>query len=96
MQYDIYAGLSGSFGGPNLQGTWDFHNLEEATQFAYDLAVEEYESYASCHGLLTWDECKEDLCNSFPDEKIDDSDVDTYYLEEVEDWISYSALIHEE
>lgn len=89
--YRIYAGLGGSFGGANPHGIYEFETLDEAEAYAYGLAVEEYESYAGANGLLSWDECKEDLIESFPDEEWTDAEVNEHYLEEVESWITYWA-----
>lgn len=54
QKYNIYAGLGGGFGGASYQGTGDFKSLADAENEAYQLAVEEYESYSGCHGLLSW------------------------------------------
>lgn len=89
MKYKIYAGLGGSFGGANYQSTHEFTTEDEAYNYAYNLAVEEYQSYEGCHGILSWDDCREDLLDSYPDIEIDNEDVDDRYQEEVESWIEY-------
>lgn len=78
--YNIYAGLSGGFGGANYIGTLRDSNLEEAEKYAYEAACEEYDSYAGSHGLRTVDEIMED-------ETLDERDAYETYLQEMEDWI---------
>ena len=54
MKYASYAGLNGGFGGAIFQYVDDFDSEYEALDAAYDKAVEEYESYEGCHGLMDW------------------------------------------
>lgn len=61
MKYKIYAGLSGGFGGATYQKTEDYSSMDETLEDAYALAVEEYQSYEDCHGIMSWDDCREDL-----------------------------------
>ena len=60
-KYNIYAGLGGSFGGANYKFTTEANSLEEATDIAYQVAVEEYEGYEGFYGLKTWIDCAEEL-----------------------------------
>ena len=53
QNYNIYAGLGGSFGGAAYRGTGDFKSLADAENEAYELAVEEYQSYEGYHGILS-------------------------------------------
>jgi hypothetical protein len=99
-KYRIYAGLSGSFGGAVYQGTFDCPSQEEANWKAYDIAVEEYESYGGSHGLMDREACYEDLLDSGwldgkSNEEIDNL-VDDRYREEIEGWIEYKAVLAEE
>lgn len=64
MLFEIYAGLSGGFGGASHQETDEFNSEEEALEYAYHLAIEEYQSYEGCHGILDWLDCREDLIKS--------------------------------
>lgn len=75
MKYKIYAGLSGGFGGATYQKTEDYSSMDEALEDAYALAVEEYQSYEGCHGIMSWDDCREDLIDSgfdYDDEAVDE------------------------
>lgn len=91
-KYRLYAGMGGSFGGAHFCETVEAHNKEEAEKMAYDLAVEEYESYGGYHGLYTWDSMREELANEYYDgdvEAVPEEDVDLAYTEEIEGWISW-------
>lgn len=94
QKYDLYTGMGGGFGGARYNGTYEYSSEEEALQDAYNLAVEEYQSYEGSHGILSWEDCREDLIDSY-DEIPDDEDVDLYYTEQVEGWIVYYVKIHD-
>jgi hypothetical protein len=89
--------MGGSFGGAQYHGTYEYTNIEEATQDAYLKAEEEYQSYEGCHGIMSISEVEEDLRDSgFIDDDMTDDEVadmiDYHYREEIESWISYYAL----
>jgi hypothetical protein len=89
--------MGGSFGGAQYHGTYEYTNIEEATQDAYLKAEEEYQSYEGCHGIMSPAEVEEDLRDSgFIDDDMTDDEVadmiDYHYREEIESWISYYAL----
>ena len=44
MKYRIYTGL----GGATYQMTEDYTSIDEALEDAYNLSVEEYQSYEGC------------------------------------------------
>lgn len=90
MKYNIYAGLSGGFGGARLVAeAEEFENEDAASHYAYECALEEYYSYEGCHGIVSCEDildCPEDygLEDGFTDE-----DVQEIYQEEIESWITY-------
>lgn len=86
--FKIYAGLGGGFGGANYHGTYEYNDEDEAAEDAYHIAEEEYQSYEGYHGLMNWQECYEDLLDSFGKEP-NEEDVDDYYREEIESWITW-------
>lgn len=86
MKYKIYAGLSGA----TYQKTENYSSIDEALEDAYALAVEEYQSYEGCHGIMSWDDCREDLIDSGFDYD------DDRYQEELESWLSYYVEPEEE
>ena len=94
-KYNIYAGLEGSFGGANYKFTIEANSLEEATDIAYQAAVEEYEEYEGFYGLKTWIDCAEELGVDIEEEENSD-DVNDLYNEEIESWIEYYAILTSE
>ena len=92
-KFKLYAGLGGSFGGATLQGIYEYRNAREAEQAAYQLAVEEYESYGGMHGLLDYNDCYEDLKESNMFDAIDENEIDdmvtAHYFAYMESWLEY-------
>lgn len=88
MWYKIYSGLGGGFGGATYQGTYEYESVDEAYADAYRLAVEEYESYEGCHGIMSWQDCYEDYVDSWNCEP-EPSEIDDMYQEEIESWICF-------
>lgn len=94
-KYNIYAGLGGSFGGAEYKFTIEANSLEEATDIAYQKAVEEYEEYEGFYdGVKTWADCAEELGVDVENE--DSDDVDDLYNEEIESCIEYYAILTSE
>ncbi|MBO7210999.1 MAG: hypothetical protein J6V44_08305 [Methanobrevibacter sp.] len=92
--FKIFAGMSGSFGGAQYHGTYEYIDEDEAMADAYLKAEEEYQSYEGCHGIMSPSDVEEDLRDSgFIDDDMTDDEVadmvDCYYREEIESWISY-------
>lgn len=95
MKYAIFAGLSGGFGGATFQYADEFDSEDEALGAARGMAITEYESYEGCHGLMDWEDVRDDLRESFGDEPGED-DIRERYIEEVESWIDYRVEEYEE
>lgn len=97
-RFYLYAGLSGGFGGAHYNQSIEAEDIDEACKFAYDLAVEEYQSYEGCHGIMSWDDCYEDAVESnFIDketmtEKEINEYIDDMYQDQIESWIEYYAV----
>ena len=94
--YKIYAGLSGGFGGSKYQGTYEFDNEGQAYEAAHQLAVEEFQSYEGLHGLLDYDDCRQEVIDNLITDQGDspyqediDALADEYYKEEIESSIDY-------
>lgn len=88
-QFNIYAGLGGGFGGASYRGTGEFKSFADAEQEAYELAVEEYQSYEGYHGILSW----HDVADENNLDYFEDSDeIDEIYNEELESWLDYYAI----
>ena len=99
--YNLYAGLSGGFGGLHYCQTVECSTYEEAVKEAYTLAEEEYQSYEGYHGIMSWEDCRDDCKESewigedMTENEIEDV-VDSRYLEEIESWIVYEARLASE
>lgn len=87
--YNIYAGLGGSFGGAKYIGTLNGVTLETASKVAFESAIEEYESYEGYHGLR-------DIGDIMEEEGVDEQEAYDIYNEERESWIDYYAIPTEE
>jgi hypothetical protein len=97
-RYKIYAGLNGGFGGAHYQETKEFESEIEASEYAYVLACEEYESYGELHGLLTTEQAEEEATQNTDREDFesdqDYEDAITEHVQELfnedrEKWINY-------
>lgn len=101
-RFHLYAGLGGGFGGAHYCETVEAENIDEAYEFAYELAVEEYQSYEGLHGILSWAECYEDAMESgfIGEDTMTENEIATYvddmYQEEIEGWIEYYAVKDED
>ena len=58
-------------------------NKDDAIHYAYESAIEDYHSFEGYHGILNWEDVKEEY------RLEDDYDVDVAYWEEIENTISY-------
>lgn len=96
-QYNIYAGLSGSFGGANYQYTGLYETVEEAKDDAFQAACWNYDQYRGLYKLPSWEDAVKAYC---ADQGIDLEDFDEddeevfqevkeYYDEAREDWLYY-------
>lgn len=92
-KFNIYAGMGGSFGGATYQCTVEAEDEGEALKYAYQLAEEEYQSYEGHHGILSWEDCEEDLRDSGMLEDLTENEyediINEHYINEIESWIEY-------
>lgn len=99
-QYNIYAGLGGSFGGANYQYTGFYETEDEAVDDAFQAACEDYDQYSGVHGLPSWEDAVEDYCTNLgidpEDFDKDDSEVlqevEEYYDGARESWLCYRVV----
>jgi hypothetical protein len=81
----ICYGLAGGFGGERNFEVIKVDTQEEADEWAFESACQEYESYAGMYGLR-------DLDQIMADEGIEDEDeAQQVFEEERESWLAYSA-----
>ena len=63
-------------------------DLEAAEKYAYECAVEDYESYEGLHGVMSLD----DVCEEYGIEDRDSDEAWDAYREERESQLSYEAI----
>jgi hypothetical protein len=80
----IRHGLSGGFGGAVDDYISDFVDEEEATDVAYECAVEDYQSQEGSNGLRSYDDILE--------EESDEDLADEIYQEEMDSWLDFNAV----
>lgn len=91
-KFNLYAGLTGGFNSVELvEENVECKNLREAEMFAYDYALEKFESMAGMHGLSSYTDIEESLYEDCGDEFNFDDIVMEEYLGYVENWIIYYA-----
>ena len=88
-RFDLYAGVWH----PEYQGRYECADIEEATDYAKQLAINEYQSYEGSHGVLSYDECCEDVRESCGEEinEWTNEDFNNFYNETIENNIFYYA-----
>lgn len=94
-QFWVFGGMGGGFGGPHFLGTIEGESIDDpdVQSDAYQLVVDEYESYAGLHGIQSWDDVRADLEASADEgDEITDEDVQDAYNEEIASWTSYWVI----
>jgi hypothetical protein len=87
--YNIYAGLSGGFGGVSYIGTLRNTDEKEAFDYAFKEACNIYDSYAGYHGIRSIEDIMDE-------EGVDENESEEIYIEERESWLDYYAVPTEE
>lgn len=98
-EYNIYAGLGGSFGGAKYQYTTLCASMDEAEDEAYQAASREYDMFTFYDGVRGFDEALEEARENIDDGwNLDDDDPDLQsFAEEIyhgymDDWCQYYAV----
>lgn len=86
MLYNIYAGLSGGFGGASFVKTEEFSSIDEAQDYAREEAIEQYQSYDGMHGLFNIEDALKENPN------LTDQELAELEEEDMETWIDYWAF----
>lgn len=90
--YWIYVGMQGC-SNMHFAGDCDANTQEEADHYAWDLACEEYDSFAGYHGIPDEEDIREELLEGCDDgEEPTEDDVRDCYGEYVSDHVSYWAI----
>jgi hypothetical protein len=88
-KYKIWYGLGGGFGGANEDDEiYEFENEEEAEQFAWEKAAEEYDDMAGLHGLRSIEEIMEE-------DEVDEEEAEGIYKDDRESWLDYKYKVIE-
>ena len=96
MMYNIYVGLTSL----HYIGTTDCKDLDEALDDAYQMAIEEYETYAGYHGVPSWEELEQEIREQYADEIesgiYNDDDIESMTIdswnESIESWVQYKVI----
>jgi hypothetical protein len=82
-KFKLYYGLGGGFGGAREdERIFEFENEDEALKDAFEMACEEYESYAGLHGLR-------DINDIMEEDNVDEEEAYEIFCEERESWLDY-------
>lgn len=85
-QYFIVGyGLGGGFGGIQNYEVVKMNSEEEASNYAWEKACEEYEGYAGMHGLRTIEDIMDE-------DEVEEDEAEEIYNEERESWLDYVVL----
>lgn len=88
-KFRVFAGMGGGFGGAKNYGVYEFKNAEEAEHYAYEMAVQEYQSYEGYHGIISWGDIVDNPEEFGLEEDYTEDDINEIYNEEIDSWISY-------
>lgn len=88
-EYNIYAGLAGGFGGAKYYSTILAENEDEALDYAFERACEDYEMYEGKHGLTSWSQIAEE--NELDPEEDYDT-IEEMYMSERDSWLSMRVV----
>ena len=87
--YRLYVSSVG--GGTVCEGPLEFSSKDIATQAAYDMAVEDYESFEGLHGIPDIGDIMEDKEGYNLSEDASEDECWEVYYEQREGWLSYWA-----
>ncbi len=84
-KYNIAYGLGGGFNSLSWDDeVYEFENEDEALEFAFDKACEEYENYAGSYGLRSVNQIMEE-------DGLDEEDAENIYYDERDSWLDYKV-----
>ena len=94
--FEIYYGLGGGFGGAKYGSTEEFETEEEALDYAYFEAMQEFENMAGRHGLSCYEDFLIEASQSLgEDEEVEEVELhsmaDDLYMAYCESWLRYNV-----
>jgi hypothetical protein len=87
--YRLYINSVG--GGVVCEGPLEFSSKDIATQAAYDMAIEDYESFEGLHGIPDIGDIMEDKEGYNLSEDVSEDECWEVYYEQRESWLNYWA-----
>ena len=84
-KFELFAGTWQA----HSHGIYEYSSREEAEHEAYLLAIEDYQSYEGNHGILNYEECREDAIESWGCEDWTEEDFEEFYQETIDNTITY-------
>lgn len=76
-------------GGEYCEGPLEFKNRHDAEEYAYDMAINDYESFEGYHGIPDIGDIMEDKEGYNLDEDATEDDCWEVYYEQRESWMNY-------
>lgn len=92
MLFNIYAGLGGGFGGARYMGTIDCENENAASDYAYELARDEYNLYEGMYGLFDPGDAYDNPEDYGLSDEPTEDEIEELVLEDMENWIDYKVI----
>jgi hypothetical protein len=85
-KYKAWYGLSGGFGGAKNYEIIETETAQEANDYAWELACQEYDHYVGSYGLRDYDQIADE---EGLDSEADEEEINEMYNEEREGWLDY-------
>ena len=85
--YRLYVNSIG--GGTYCEGPFEFRTKKEAIDYAYELAIDDYESFGGYHGIVSYSEVLENKAEFGLDEDASEDDAWDVYFEHREGCLYY-------
>lgn len=85
----IFALFAGSCNEPCVYDIAEFESVEDATEAAYECAIEDYQSYEGYHGLPDRGMIMDNPEEYGLSEDYRESELEDTYMDEIESWIQY-------
>lgn len=96
-EFWIFGGMGGGFNDFHFLGCAEAESIDSPSleQDAFQLVTEQYESYAGLHGILSYDDVFEmmcDECRSCGEPLPSDEEVQEAYENEITSWTTWRAM----
>lgn len=82
----VFGGMISTVDNAHFLGEVEAETESDAITAAWDLIVEEYETYAGLHGIPSWDDVRYELMPEYDNEELNDDIIQEAYNQEIESW----------